>query len=80
MTNFNLTWVIQVEDWKTYNILRRAAIQMVKETYPNLTDEQVSKVVDRLFKICRYRDVTKLTACIQNNLARMVAELSRGGR
>jgi len=68
-----------MEEWKTYNILRRAAIQMVKEAYPNLTDEQVSRVVDRLFEICRDHDVTKLTACIQNNLARVVAELSRGG-
>jgi len=53
---------------------------MVKEAYPNLTDEQVSRAVDRLFEICREQDVTRFTACIQKNLARVVAELSRGRR
>jgi len=53
---------------------------MIKEAYPNLTDEQVSKVVDRLFEICREHDVTRFTACIQTNLPRVVAELSRGRR
>jgi len=69
-----------MEEWKTYNILRRTAIQMVKEAYPHLTDEQVSKVVDRLFEICREHDVTRFTACIQTNLPRVVSELSRGRR
>jgi len=72
--------VRKMEEWKTYNILRRAAVQMVKEAYPNLTDEQVSRAVDRLFEICREQDVTRFTACIQKNLARVVAELSRGRR
>jgi len=65
-----------MEEWKTYNVLRQGARYIVRSRHPELTDEQVEKVLDKLFEICsRYKDSTELTGCIYANMRKAVKEV-----
>lgn len=69
---------MSLEGWKAYNVMRLGARSLVKSKRPDLTDEEVEKVLDRLFEVCaEHREPSDLTACIYANLERVCGEVKR---
>lgn len=64
-----------IEDWKTMNVVEAGMVSIVRSLRPDISPDLIPSVVKKLREICGgLTDVTELTACIYENLDRVVAE------
>lgn len=69
-----------MEGWKAYNVMREGARNIVRSARPDLTNEELEEVLDRLFTVCKeHRDPSDLTACIYANLETVCREVTGRG-
>lgn len=70
-----------MESYKAYNVVREGARNIVRSQRPDLTLDEVEKVLDKLFnEVCaQYHDVEELTACIFRNAFRVAVEVTGRG-
>jgi len=67
-----------MESWKAHHVLKEGARTIVKSARPDLTDEELDKVLDKLFTVCakHKENVDDLTACVYSNMRQVAKEVS----
>lgn len=60
--------------------IKPTLVSRIKERYPDLPDDKVMKVANRLLDMCRDTDLIKIINCLEGNMDKVVREVLYGTR